>query len=184
MACKHGYLARLRRCFWETYSFLRWSWHACVHDNLDHKGPQDGTFRLSCTTVDGSEILHQVIDRLSHSLQAFVHLRRLFGISSINSISVYHFSTGLETLGPLSAHPCDMPYLFHESTRIWTLSTRVRKRGWGGGILKLPKFEEATWLSDIWSLFCGCFSGSILFKEEFYLDPWQQDSDKFHGTMT
>ena len=141
MACKHGYLARLRRCFWETYSFLRWSWHACVHDNLDHKGPQDGTFRLSCTTVDGSEILHQLIDRLSHSLQAFVHLRRLFGISSINSISVYHFSTGLETLGPLSAHPCDMPYLFHESTRIWTLSTRVRKRGWGGWNFEASKIR-------------------------------------------
>ena len=32
------------------------------------------------------EILHQLIDRLSHNLQGFVHTRWLFGISSINSM--------------------------------------------------------------------------------------------------
>ena len=32
------------------------------------------------------EILHQLIDRLSHYLQGFIHPRWLFGISSINSI--------------------------------------------------------------------------------------------------
>ena len=33
------------------------------------------------------EILHQLIGRLSHYLQGFIHSRWLFGISSINSIS-------------------------------------------------------------------------------------------------
>ena len=40
-------------------------------------------------SVDGSEILHQLIDSLSHDLRGFVHPRWLFGISEPSTVFLH-----------------------------------------------------------------------------------------------
>ena len=81
--------------------------------HLESKGPRSNCF-ISGPTVDGSEILHQLIGSSSHYSQGFIHPRWLFGISStILSNGVYGSST---ELGPPWPHPEELlswppPYL-------------------------------------------------------------------------
>ena len=49
-------------------------------------GKTQGTFRYFPLLRLMEEILHQLIWRISHYLQGFIHPRWLFGISSINSM--------------------------------------------------------------------------------------------------
>ena len=59
------------------------SGHACMHVLTCLMAHGLRTQTLSAT-VDASEILHQLACQISHYLQGFMHVRWLFGISSMS----------------------------------------------------------------------------------------------------